>query len=139
MNLDLSLVPYITQPVRVSGLRFAQVETENGTVGARIQFATVAVTLLGICLAGTAQYQDRDFYRTSRTSKAAPPPESRIDINYATLDQLLKAPGMTRSWAGRIVRFRPYRSKQDLLDKGVLTKAVYGRIKDYVIAHRNKQ
>jgi hypothetical protein len=46
---------------------------------------------------------------------------------------------MTRSWAGRIVRFRPYHSKQDLLDKGVVTSEVYDRIKDYVIAHRDQQ
>jgi hypothetical protein len=43
---------------------------------------------------------------------------------------------MTRSWAGRIVRFRPYRTKQDLVEHGVVTSQVYDRIKDYVIAHR---
>lgn len=45
---------------------------------------------------------------------------------------------MTATWAGRIVRFRPYRAKTDLLDRGVLPSAVYDRIKDYVIAHRAK-
>jgi len=46
---------------------------------------------------------------------------------------------MTPSWAGRIVRFRPYRSKQDLVERGVLPSDVYDRIKDYVIAHRGEQ
>ncbi len=46
---------------------------------------------------------------------------------------------MTRSWAGRIVRFRPYRTKQDLLDQGVVNNEVYSRVKDYIIAHREKQ
>jgi DNA uptake protein ComE-like DNA-binding protein len=68
-----------------------------------------------------------------------PPPEARVDINHASVDELMKVPGMTSTWAGRIVRFRPYRSKQDLLDHGVLTSQVYDRIKDYVIAHRDKQ
>jgi len=45
---------------------------------------------------------------------------------------------MTRTWAGRIVRFRPYRTKQDLLEQGVLTSQFYSAIKDYVIAHRDK-
>ena len=72
-------------------------------------------------------------------SKPTPPPEARIDINHASLDELLKIPGMTPSWAGRIVRFRPYRTKQDLLEHGVLPSDVYDRIKDYVIAHRNEQ
>lgn len=63
----------------------------------------------------------------------------RVDINHATLEQLLKVPGLTRSWAGRIVRFRPYRTKQDLLERGVVSGEVYSRIKDYIIAHREKQ
>lgn len=67
------------------------------------------------------------------------PPESRVDINHASIDELMKVPGMTRSWAGRIVRFRPYRAKSDLLDRGVVTSEVYERIKDYIVAHRNKQ
>ncbi len=72
-----------------------------------------------------------------KTSANAPPPEARIDINHATLNQLLKVPGLTPSWAGRIVRFRPYHSKADLLDHGIVTMKVYDRIKDYVIAHRD--
>ena len=44
---------------------------------------------------------------------------------------------MKPSWAGRIVRFRPYRTKADLLDRGVVTGAVQDRIKGCVIAHRD--
>ena len=62
-----------------------------------------------------------------------------MDINHASTAELMKVPGMTPTWAARIVRFRPYRTKQDLLDKGVVTSEVYDRIKDYVIAHREKQ
>ena len=43
---------------------------------------------------------------------------------------------MTPSWAGRIVRFRPYHTKLDLLEYGIVTSQVYDQIKDYVIAHR---
>ena len=68
--------------------------------------------------------------------QSIPAPEARVDINHATVDDLLKVPGMTRSWAARIVRFRPYHAKNDLLDHGVVTSHVYNRIKDYVIAHR---
>ncbi len=85
--------------------------------------------------------QDRDYTARGqhKTSAEAPPPAARIDINHASADELLKVPGMTPSWAGRIVRFRPYRTKQDLLDLGVLPSEVYDRIKDYVIAHRDQQ
>jgi competence protein ComEA len=62
-----------------------------------------------------------------------------VDINQASIAELMKVPGMTRSWAGRIVRFRPYRAKTDLLERGVLPSDVYDRIKDYVVAHRPKK
>jgi len=62
--------------------------------------------------------------------------EDPVDINTATLDQLLKVPGLTRTWAARIIRFRPYRGKNELLDRGIVTGKVYARIKDHIIAHR---
>jgi DNA uptake protein ComE-like DNA-binding protein len=99
----------------------------------------IPAVLLTICLAAKAQYQDRDTNGASRTSATAPAPEVRIDINHASAGELLKVPGMTSTWAGRIVRFRPYRTKQDLVDRGVVTTEVYDRIKDYVIAHRDPQ
>jgi len=85
--------------------------------------------------------QDRDDTARSqhKTSADAPPPAARFDINHASVDELLKIPGMTPSWAGRIVRFRPYRTKRDLLEHGVLPSAVYDRIKDYIIAHRGDE
>jgi DNA uptake protein ComE-like DNA-binding protein len=87
---------------------------------------------------GVAQNQDRDSSGVPKTSSSAPAPDQRVDINHATLDELLKVPGLTRGWAQRIVRYRPYRSKLDLFDKGIVPSAVYDRIKDYVIAHRDK-
>ena len=103
------------------------------------QFMTLAAGLLCVCLASAAQYQDRDSHGLSHTSSSAPAAELRVDINHSTLDELLKVPGMTRSWAGRILRFRPYRTKQDLVEHGVVTTQVYERIKDFVIAHREQQ
>ncbi|HEY1580854.1 MAG TPA: helix-hairpin-helix domain-containing protein [Terracidiphilus sp.] len=72
----------------------------------------------------------------SQSKPAAPAPEDRLDINTATIDQLMKVPGLTRTWAARIIRYRPYRGKNDLIDRGVVTSQVYDRAKDYIIAHR---
>ena len=104
-----------------------------------MRLAALPVAMLTVCLAAAAQYQDRDTNGAPKTSATAPAPEARIDINHASVDELLKVPGMTPTWAGRIVRFRPYRTKQDLVDRGVLPSEVYDRIKDYVIAHRDPQ
>jgi DNA uptake protein ComE-like DNA-binding protein len=77
--------------------------------------------------------------QTPQPQHATPAAEMHVDVNHATTEELLRVPGMTRSWAGRIVRFRPYRTKLDLLDRGVVNSEVYNRIKDYIIAHREKQ
>ena len=63
-------------------------------------------------------------------------PAEPVDLNRATVAELMQVPGLTAAWAGRIVRFRPYRSKLDLLDQGVVTPDVYRRIRDNVVAHR---
>ena len=76
---------------------------------------------------------------TPRRSNAISVPEDRVDINTATIDQLLKVPGMARTWAERIVRYRPYHAKNELLDRGIVTSAIYDRIKDYIVAHRPPQ
>lgn len=104
-----------------------------------LRVACVIVLIFSSALVTSAQNQDRDSRGTPSTSANAPPPEERIDINHASLAELLKVPGMTQSWAGRIIRFRPYRAKNDLLLRGVVSDAVYDRIKDYVIAHCEKQ
>jgi DNA uptake protein ComE-like DNA-binding protein len=62
-----------------------------------------------------------------------------VDINHASLEELLRVPGLGRGWAVRIVRFRPYGGKQDLIEKGIVNSEVYDRIKDFVIAHREQK
>jgi competence protein ComEA len=113
-------------------------EAENGCVAARTRFTAISVAMLAViaaCCAGSIPAAPQ----ASAKTKSAPSPEARVDINHASAAELAKVPGMTPSWAGRIVRFRPYRSKQDLVERGVLPSDVYDRIKDYVIAHRGEQ
>jgi DNA uptake protein ComE-like DNA-binding protein len=99
----------------------------------RIARMGVLAIALGIAAAGSRIVPQQP------ARHAVPSPEQRLDINYASLEELLRIPGMTKTWAGRIVRYRPYRTKQALLDRGIVSAKVYARIKDYVIAHREKQ
>jgi predicted DNA-binding helix-hairpin-helix protein len=62
--------------------------------------------------------------------------EMPVDLNRASVVELMRVPGITEVWARRIVRFRPYRTKLDLVQEGVVTAEVYRRIRDGVIAHR---
>jgi competence protein ComEA len=67
------------------------------------------------------------------------PDSERLDVNRASLTELEKLPGMTQIWAERIVRFRPYHSKLDLVNKGIIPPHVYHKIEPFVVAHRDPQ
>jgi competence protein ComEA len=99
-------------------------------VAAALLLAPLLVAPVTRCRAQPAQQP------VARPVKPPPPPAERIDINRATIAELAKIPGLAPTWAARIVRFRPYRTKEDLLERGVLPSDVYDRIKNYVIAHR---
>ena len=76
----------------------------------------------------------------SRGYAKKPPPKvseaNLVDVNHASAEELMKLPGMTKIWADRVVRFRPYKRKTELLDHGVLPGRVYDKVKDYLVAHR---
>jgi competence protein ComEA len=110
---------------------------ENDPVKLIQRFATAEILITLALLpvqVGFAQQSQEPPHSTPVTA-----PEDRVDINTATIDQLLKVPGMTRTWAARIVRNRPYRGKNELLDHGIVTREVYDRIKNHIVAHRPAQ
>lgn len=51
----------------------------------------------------------------------------------------MKVPGITQTWAAQIVRFRPYRTKEDLVEEGKVAAQIYDRIKYCMIARRARQ
>ncbi len=90
-----------------------------------------------LLLAGACVCRGQEEYeRPAAGAPAKVDPAARTDLNHASMAELLKVPGMTRSWAERVVRYRPYRVKTDLLEQGIVTPQVYERIRDYVIVHR---
>jgi len=138
-RLNLQLGGPLQNASSHSHLRSGAQCVENRAVLIRTKLAVLGLPLLGVCLTGMAQSHDPVTRGAPAPSSSAPSPDQRVDINSATLDELMKIPGVTRVWADRIVRFRPYRTKADLEEQGVLPPDLYGRIKDYVIAHRMKQ
>ncbi|HEY8581279.1 MAG TPA: helix-hairpin-helix domain-containing protein [Beijerinckiaceae bacterium] len=67
---------------------------------------------------------------------AAAPAAALIDINSASKEQLetLKGIGAARSEA--IIKGRPYRGKDELVDKKILPKNVYDDVKDKIVARQ---
>jgi len=58
----------------------------------------------------------------------------KMDINSASEAELATLPGIGEVRAKAIVKGRPYKGKDDLVQKKILTKGVYDKIKDDIIA-----
>ena len=57
-----------------------------------------------------------------------------LDINSATADQLDALKGIGKARAEAIIKGRPYKGKDDLVQKGIIPQNVYNDIKDKIIA-----
>ena len=71
---------------------------------------------------------------TGARPAATAPAAELIDINTATKEQLIPLKGIGDARAEAIIKGRPYKGKDDLVQKKILTKAVYDGIKDQIIA-----
>ncbi len=67
-------------------------------------------------------------------SKMAPAKVELLDINSATAEQLDELPGVGKAYSAKIIAGRPYKGKDDLVNKSILPQATYDKIKDKIIA-----
>ena len=66
--------------------------------------------------------------------KAPAATKELLDINSASADDLKALKGIGEADAKKIVENRPYRTKDELVQKKVMSKATYDKIKDQVVA-----
>ncbi len=93
--------------------------------------AIVAATL--VALAGPALAADKEV---KGAAKSAQKEVEKLDLNTASELDLIKLPGIGEVRAKAIMKGRPYKAKDELVDRKILTAAVYAKIKDRIIARQ---
>lgn len=99
----------------------------------RILIALVAV--LALTLTCAAQTKGAVKKGAAAAQQAASQQKGDlIDINTATADQLKAIPGIGDAYSAKIIKGRPYKTKNELVQKKILPQAVYNKVKGQIIA-----
>lgn len=101
---------------------------------AQIAVLVFALSLLGSTALGQAAPGAASAPSKSSAMAAAKTAAEKLDLNTATKDQLKELPGIGDAYSQKIIDGRPYRAKNQLVQKKIVPQATYDKIKDLIIA-----
>ena len=101
---------------------------------APLAHAQGAATPAGGTPAKTAPAKSAAAMAPAKASSSKMAPEAKVDLNSATREELMKIPGIGDALADKIIQNRPFKTKNELVSKGLVTKANYARFAPHVIA-----
>jgi competence protein ComEA len=110
-------------------------ETEENTRMRFTKWVLVLISAMTLAVAPAQQAPVKDAKKAAtKSAKSAKTAGELIDINSATAEQLDGLPGIGKTYSEKIIKNRPYRAKNELVDKGIVPPATYAKIKDKIIA-----
>jgi DNA uptake protein ComE-like DNA-binding protein len=99
----------------------------------------IAATLL--LLAGPVAAAEKDTKGAAKAPAAtqkAPATTEKVDLNTASQQELSELAGIGEARAKAIIKGRPYKGKDELVERKIIPQTVYNKIKDQIIAKQGK-
>ena len=84
--------------------------------------------------ATTAPKADSKMAPAPKAETKAAPKAELLDINSATADELKALKGIGDAYSAAIIKGRPYKGKDELVQKKIIPESVYNDIKDQIVA-----